>query len=177
MRIMKIKQDRLDQYDYPTGEYLDSVRRRYIGRIGKFMIAFSSLEHSLDIHIAECFMDDAHEYGYLVIEGSSLNNKIDLFRKMLQMRLRYLKPNQLGKLKVILNRLNAAKTFRNYIAHANWLSLEKTGYVRTKVDEKDGEVVLKKVRITPSVIDVWVNRIERLETDLDSFVEKSKQGM
>lgn len=169
---MKVKQDRLEQYDYPDGEYLDKVRRRYVAPIGKFLIGFSSLEHSLDIHIAESFIDDAHEYGYLIIEGSSLCNKIDLFRKLFQMRLRYMKPRHLVKLAAILKRLHAARVFRNYIAHANWVSLEKSGYVRTKIDEKDGEVVLKKVRITPIIIGSWIKRVERLENDLYEFVEK-----
>lgn len=169
---MKVKQDKIEQYDYSDGEYLAKVRRRYFAPIGRFLIAFSSLEHSLDIHIAESFIDDAHEYGYLIMEGRSLCGKIDLFRKLFQMRLRYLKPGRLGKLNIILKRLHSVRVFRNYIAHANWESLEKSGYVRTKIDEKEGEVVLKKVRITPIVIGSWIKRVERLENDLYEFVEK-----
>lgn len=166
---MKIKQESLEQYDYVDGEYIEKVKKRYAHRIGLFMIRFSELEHTLDTALAEHFMDDAHEMGYLVIEGLSVNNKIELFRKLCQQFARLLAPKKLPRLKRLIKRLHDLRVFRNYLAHANWSSLDKTGYVRTRIDEKDGEIVLKKVRMTPDKIETWIRRIDVATEDLDDF--------
>ena len=131
------------------------------------MIRFSSLEHTLDLCIADGFNRGTHQLGYLIIEGMSLNSKIELFRKIFPgnrfvVRLRFT-PETLVK------RLHAVRVFRNYLAHANWNTLQNTGYVRTKVGEKDSEIIFRKVRITPKVIKAWIQRVNELEERLSDF--------
>jgi hypothetical protein len=174
---MKLKQNPLDQYDLVYGDYIDKVARRYEPRIGRLFIQFSELEHTLDIAIVERLFDRSHDLGYLVIEGSSLNNKIELFRKLFHSYTKHLLPVRMKKFQNIVKRLHEARIFRNYVAHANWRTLDKSGYVRTRVSEKEGEIIFKKVRITPSVLEAWHRRIERLHELLDEFVEEAQQAV
>jgi len=168
---MKVKSEPLDQYDTVYSDYIDRVARRYEGRIGRLLIRFSELEHNLDIAIAERLSDRSHDLGYVVLEGYTLNNKIDLFRRIAHSYLRFLSPSRLKALKSIVKKLHEARVFRNYVAHANWRTLERSGYVRTRVSEKDGDIVFKKERITPSVLDAWYRRIDRLDQLLNGFAE------
>ena len=171
---MKVKSESLEQYDLVYGDYIDKVARRYEARIGRLFIRFSELEHTLDIAIAERLSDRSHDLGYMVLDGVSLNNKIELFRKLLHSYTKLLRPSRLKTFQSIVKRLHEARVFRNYVAHANWRSLEKSGYVRTRVTEKDGDIVFKKVRVTPSVLEAWCLRIERLDALLYEFVEESE---
>jgi len=173
---MKVKHTPLDQYDLVYDDYIDKVTPRYAPRIGRFVIRFAELEHTLDISIADFLFDRSHELGYMVIEGNTLNNKIELFRKLFHGHTKYLHPSQLDKFQQLVRRLHEARVFRNYVAHANWRTLERSGYVRTRVSEKEGEVIFKKVRITPAVIDAWIRRVERLDGLLDEFVERASQA-
>jgi len=170
---MKVKSELLEQYDSASGDYIGKVVRRYEARIGRFLIQFSQLEHNLDIAIAERLSDRSHDLGYLVLEGQSLNGKIQLFRRLMHSHTKWLRPSQMTKFESVMKRLDEARIFRNYVVHANWRTLDRSGYVRTRVAEKEGEVVFKKVRVTPSVLDAWYRRIERLDESLQEFVEES----
>jgi hypothetical protein len=171
---MKVRSDRfLEQFDHVFGEYIEKVKIKYASRIGLFFIRFSALEHRLDICLAERISDREHHSGYIVIEGMPLNGRIELFRKLFAGFVKGTHPRYTAKLKVIVKRLHAARIFRNYVAHANWSTLENTGYVRTRIDENDGEVVFKRVRITPKVITAWIQRVVTLECQLDEFVEST----
>jgi hypothetical protein len=168
---MKIKQEQIEQYDYVFSDYIDKVESKYAARIGQFFIAFSSLEHTLDISIAQCISDRSHDLGYLVLEGNNLYSKIELYRKLSQAYVRLVRPNKSNKLATLVRRLHEVRVFRNYLSHANWPTLESSGYVRTKVAEKEGEIILKKVRITPKTIDAWNRKVQRLDEQLDEFAE------
>lgn len=171
---MKVKSESLDQYDLVTDDYIDKVARRYESRIGRLFIRFSELEHNLDIAIVEHVSDRSHDLGYMVLDGLSLYNKIELFRRLLHSYTKHVRPSRLKSFPSIVTKLHEARTFRNYVAHANWRTLETSGYVRTKVTEKEGDIVFKKVRVTPSVLDAWVRRIDRLDALLYEFVEESQ---
>lgn len=169
---MKVRRDRfVEQYDHVLGEYINKVKSKYAPRIGLFLIRFSSLEHTLDILLADRLLDRSHQFGYIVIEGMLLNGKIELFRKLFEAFVRHVNPKYSARLGVLVTRLHAVRVFRNYVAHANWNTLEPTGYVRTKIGESDGEVIFKKVRMTPKVINAWIRRVVELERQLDDFAE------
>lgn len=170
---MKIKQEQIEQYDLVYSDYIDKVKLKYAPKIGKFLIQFNSLEYKLDLSIVENISDRSHELGYLVVEGNNLNNKIELFRKLYHVRIKYIHPKKLKNLTLIVKRLNEARIFRNYISHANWETLERSGYVRTRVVEKNGDIIFKKVRITPKVIDAWIRRVDRLTEQLYNFAEEA----
>lgn len=169
--MMKIKHEKLEQWDLLTDDYIDKAEDRYAPWIGYFFITFSELEHELDTTIADHLMDRSHEMGYMVLAGSNLHSKIELFRKLFHLHAKYLKPKALSRLKRLVKRLHELRVFRNYLAHANWSTLDRAGYVRTKIDEKDGEVVLKKVRITPTKIKTWIARIEKAGVEIDDLAE------
>jgi hypothetical protein len=174
---VKVRSDRfIKQFDHQFGEYIEKVKSRYAPRIGLFFIRFSSLEHAFDIYLAERISDREHHSGYIVIEGMPLNGRIDLFRKLFAGFVRATRPRNAARLKAIVKRLHAARVFRNYVAHANWSTLENSGYVRTRIDEDDGEIVFKRVRITPKVINAWIRRVSTLERDLDEFVEGTQHA-
>lgn len=173
---MKLKPDPLEQYDLVCDDYIDKVASKYAPKIGKIFIQFSDLEHTLDITIIERLFDRSHDLGYLVIEGSSLNNKIELFRKLFSQYIKQIKPNRTKKFLNMVKRLHEARLFRNHIAHANWRTLDNSGYVRTKVSEKAEEIIFKKVRITPSALDAWLRRIERLNELLYEFTTEIEQA-
>jgi len=147
---MKLEQDLLDQYDLVYGDYVDKVARKYEPRIGRLFIRFSELEHTLDIAIVERLFDRSHDIGYMVIEGNSLNNKIELFRKPFHAHTKHLLPARMKKFQNIVKRLHEARVFRNYVAHANWRTLDSSGYVRTRVGEKEGANHAFRARILAS---------------------------
>ncbi|MCX5782117.1 MAG: hypothetical protein NT145_05385 [Elusimicrobia bacterium] len=167
--------EELDQYDYLTDEYFDKVQDRYSISIGKFLINFSLLEHELNLAIAEILHQGSHESGYVVIEKLSTYDKIDLFYKMYA-RLESVSDK---KHKCLLNNitegLKSINTFRNTIIHANWQSLSKEGYVRSKivVDSQEGYVKFKKVIVTPKIIRQKINEIRKLINKIDEYNEKA----
>ncbi|MCR4332026.1 MAG: hypothetical protein NUV34_04900, partial [Sulfuricaulis sp.] len=115
---MKVKHDKLlEQYDFVGGEYIDKVKAKYAPGIGLFLIRFSSLEHTLDLCIADILHSGSHHLGYLVIEGNSLNSKIELLRKLFSKS--YADRKVFRKLSALVKRLHSVRVFRNYLVHAN----------------------------------------------------------
>ncbi len=169
--------DDLEQYDYSGGEYLEHVVKKYSPLIGEFLVNFSILEQELNVAIADFISDRAHEPGYVIIEKLTTNNKIDLFYK-LYVRLELFKDKKhktlLDKVRKQLELLNL---FRNSIVHANWQSLTKNGFVRTKivVDNQDGNVRFKKVEITPKIIRRKIEEIDNLIEQIGEYVETAFQ--
>jgi len=169
---VKVRSERFsEQFDYVFGDYIEKVKAKYAPRIGLFLIRFSSLEHALDIYLADQLSDRSHQFGYIVIEGMPLNGKIELFRKLVRGFVRHTRPTHVARLQILVKRLHDARVFRNYVAHANWNTLENNGYVRTRIDESNGEIIFKRVRITPKVINAWIRRVVALEGKLDEFIE------
>lgn len=169
---MKIKQEQIEQYDLGNNDYINKVKSKYAQKIGQYLIQFSSLEYTLDLSIVEYVSDRAHELGYMILVGNNLNNKIELFRRLYLVRIKYLQPKRFKKLDAIIKQLNYVRIFRNYISHANWETLERTGYVRTRVTENNGDVIFKKVRITPKVINAWIRRVNRLKKHIIDFADE-----
>jgi hypothetical protein len=169
--------DKLDQYDFSDGEYLEKAANKYFPLIGEFLISFSILEQELNIAIADFLHDDCHETGFVIIEKLTTSNKIDLFYKM-HVRLESFNNKKhktiLDKLR---NKLNNLNSFRNNIVHANWQSLSKDGYVRAKivVDTNEGFVKFKKVLMTSKIIHQKIKEINRLSEKINEYKEKAFQ--
>jgi len=161
---MKCDYKELEQYDYYDEDYLEKVIEKYSFLVGLFIIRFSDLEHEIDTFIADRLGDDYHETGYVIIENLSISNKIDLFYKM-YLRIESLKEkNNRKTLENIKKRLTTINTFRNFIAHANWGSLTKDGFVRVKimVDNQEGCVKLKNIQITTKILRDNLKEIDKL---------------
>ncbi|MFH1683979.1 MAG: hypothetical protein ABIA67_03765 [Candidatus Margulisiibacteriota bacterium] len=58
--------------------------------------------------------------------------------------------------------------------HANWQSLTKDGFVRTKivVDKEDGYVKFKKVEITPKILRTKIKEIHGLINQIEEYKDK-----
>lgn len=167
--------DELEQYDYSDGEYLEKVLSKYSPLIGLFLVNFSVLEQDLNIAIADFIHDNSNEAGFVIIEKLSMSNKIELFYKM-YVRLESFKEKKnkemLDKIRIQFETLN---TFRNNIVHANWQSLKKDGFVRTKivVDNQEGYVKFKKIEITPKIIRQKIKDIDKLVEQIEEYKERA----
>lgn len=168
----------MEQYDYTFDDYLYKVIDKYAPLIGQFLVVFSELEHELNITIAEILHHGTHYFGYVVIEKLTTLNKIELFYKFY---LSFIRSADSTKLKIDLesieSELRLLNTFRNRLVHANWISLNKHGSVRTKIsiDNQDGEVVFKRVKLLPKDIRKNIKSVERLTTKLENFREKCQE--
>lgn len=163
---------RLDQYDYFDEEYIESVKEEYACYIGLFLINFSSLEHDLNVRIAEIVNERSHDLGYYVIEKLTLKNKIDLFCKLRHRKYTSTFGDNLkNKLKLIENKLNEINSFRNIIVHANWPSLTKDKYVRSKimVDNEEAEIKFKTVKFTPLLIKQKIKEMHSVQNEIEKF--------
>lgn len=169
--------DELEQYDYSDGEYLEKVVDRYSPLIGLFLVNFSILEQELNLAVADFIRDGSHEMGFVIIEKLTTSNKIELFYKM-YVRLESFKDKKnKDMLNQITKQLESLNIFRNNIVHANWQSLTKDGFVRTKivVDNQEGYVKFKKVEITPKIIRQKIKEIEKLVDQIDKYKETAFQ--
>ena len=164
-----------------TGEYetIENQHSKYAKAIGSFIISFSELEESLDNDLATAINERAHEAGYRIIKYLGFRNKVDLLNDDYFRYIEYLdsasaKLRLSAELRVIYNKLCELSEFRNRVAHANWLSLDSSGFVRTRIIEaKDGSgVQLEKVKMTPSVLIKFRKQNEALSRKIDFFREK-----
>lgn len=174
--LPEIVLETLEQLDYFEDEYIDKVFDKYSKFVGQFLIEFSRLEHSFNLVIAEFFGDDYHDTGYIVIKRLMFSNKIELFYDLyLGMILSLEKMQKKAKiLLTIKKRLENISIFRNRVVHANWSSLNKDGFVRTKIiiDYKlDGMVKFERVKITPKIIKKNIVEINKLIDVMENFGE------
>lgn len=167
--------------DTVLGEFeeIEDQRAKYAASIGNFIISFSELEDSVDNDLATAINDRMHEPGYRIIKYLGFRNKIDLlnddysaFIKILESE--FAKKRLLAELKVIYNKLYELSEFRNKVAHANWLSLDTSGFVKTKIVESKDDIgiQLEKVKMTPSVLVKFRKQNESLANKIYLFREK-----
>jgi hypothetical protein len=158
--------------DFYYEDYIEKVKNKYATLIGKFLIEFSYLEHTLNLSIAWSFADDLHEIGYTIIENLKFSQKIDLFYK-LYVREEVMIRNKKTKpvLNKIIQELEEINSFRNNIVHANWESLKEDCTVRTKIIvDREGEgVKFKRVKMTPELIREKLNEIDDLIEEIDEY--------
>jgi len=164
----------IEQYDYcDEDENLKLFLKKYSEPIGVFLFSFSSLEHELNTSISEFFIDDAVHLGYLVIKNLSFRNKIDLFNDLLTSYLAFSKNKELNikKSKIVYQNLILINSFRNNIVHADWTTLDKNNFVRTKiVVDEDGEMVKgRRVKISVKDINRNIKNIYLIIEQLDKI--------
>lgn len=91
----------LDQWDYPDSEITEQLEDKYAYLIGKFMLHFNTLEHQLDIEIADLINNRSHTEGYIIIKNLRYNQKIELLSDLCKPRIFFNR-----KKKSYTNRLN-----------------------------------------------------------------------
>jgi len=175
MKKIQEKIEHMEQYDYVDDSYVVEVEDKYAPYIGIFLMRFSALEHSLNIRIANRLGDDWHSTGYMIIERLTISNKINLFTKLYSELLSFQGKKGKEKLKLIVKLLEDLNKFRNSIVHSNWATLDKEGYVRTRIeiDNDIGQVNFKKVKITKSIINQKISSVIKTIDSLETFSEKA----
>lgn len=167
--------DVLEQYNfYDDYEYIHKVMEKYAVSVGTFLIHFSLLENQLNENIAEVIHHGTHEPGFVVIKGLSTRNKIDLFYDLYKHPEQFTNKKIKGQLKELAKQLIQSNTFRNSIVHADWQSLSKNKFVRTRivVDGDEGYVKFRKVEMTLRIIRSEINKVKRLTDKLEEYKEK-----
>ena len=164
----------LEQFDYFNAAETREVAKKYARFIGIFLINFSELEHILNLAIAEILGNGrSHDFGYVVIERLSTQNKIELFHKTYSRLAGSLQKSK-NKVDAVAKKLKELNKFRNSLVHANWLSVDTSGFVRTKliVGSDDGYVRFRKTKITPSMIARETKAIRSLILEIPDLYEK-----
>ena len=84
------------------------------------------------------------------------------------------KEKMLNELNNIYKKLCELSEFRNKVAHADWQSLDKSGFVRTKIVEDKNNVgmQLEKVKMTPGILIKFRRQNEALSKKIDIFRDK-----
>jgi len=166
------KTEDLEQYD-SWGECLEKVGNEYVTHIGRFVLDFSELEHTLNNSLAEILHNSSHELGYVIIEKLTIHNKIELFHKLYLRIVSFQNDEGKNALAHVKETFNDLNKFRNMIVHANWVTLDEDAYVRTKIklDSEDGYVKFRMVKITPELIQERCK--EKIIRNASSFFRKS----
>lgn len=172
----QINREQLDQYDFVDEDWIDQASPDYTLAIGNFLIGFSSLEHALNLYLANQINDRAHDPGYQVIELLKTREKIDLLSRMCSLHLTYINAEESKnkkRFRLIIQKLRDLNTFRNKVVHANWMSLRRDGTVRTKVviDSLEGTVQFERSKMTSELIETKTEEIEELIEEMDDFFE------
>jgi hypothetical protein len=170
--------DELDQYySFESDGWEDASSVGYPESIGNFLIQFSSFENKIDQWVADGISDRSHHEGYHVLHLLNISNKIDLLESMTIFLLTNYKPEMRSEFKDIICRMRAINSFRNRIAHANWVSLTKSGNVHTKtfIDKEEGLVRFQKIKITPTIINQNIQEIGILIERLHDFFARLEE--
>lgn len=170
----------LEQFGRPFGELTARQEEKYSLAIGKFFMAFSYLETSLDHMIITAISDRADEQGYRVIKYLKFRDKInyskDEYLRMISFIQNERRRNSfISKLNVITRKLTEVSEFRNKVAHANWESLSESGFVRVRIqDERSGGgIEFLRVKMTPKVMNRFSRLAIKTADDIDEFTDPS----
>jgi hypothetical protein len=170
----------LDQFGRLFGELTARQEESYSRAIGKFLMAFSYLETSLDHMIITAISDRADERGYRVVKYLKFKDKVDYatgeYRRMISFIRNHRRKNRfISRLDTIIRRLEEIREFRNKVAHAHWTSLSESGFVRVKIqDESTGEgIQFVRVKITPQVMNRFSRLAISVANEIDEFADPS----
>ena len=126
-------------------ETITEHHEKYARSIGALMISFSGMEDSVDVELATAISERAYEPGYRIIKYLEFRDKVNLWRDHYSAYIKGVLTDKkqakfLAELKSIYLKLVELSEFRNKIAHANWSSLDKAGFVRYRsIENKELE--------------------------------------
>jgi hypothetical protein len=169
----------IEQFDYISTDNIYKQIRSYAYYIGKYFIKFSELEHEINLGISSIVFDDSDEEGYRLIKYLSTANKIEFLCNSYKSRcFHYQFSDQKDRnaakklIEKIEGELRKEKTFRNIVGHANWISLTRNNYVRIKIIEREDRVVIKSVKVTPTILKDHIKKIDYILNDLFDIQER-----
>lgn len=177
------EKEALEQYasSWFDEEYIKE--KRYAQSIGNFLILFSVLEEALNSYIARLENERSDDPGYRILKYLNFRNKI-FFAKDLSMQIILFSQNgnmkvrNKKKLDIVISKLIEISEFRNKIAHANWSTLGRRGYVRVSIKEnyEEGGIEFENIKITPGVINKFSRQVRAITDQIDSFVDEIWEG-
>lgn len=138
------------------------------------------LENSVNIDLATSINDRTYEPGYRVVKYLNFRTKINILKDDYVYFIKAIlsskktKDNLLEETKIIFSKLQELSEFRNKVAHADWTSLDKKGFVVTKIKEDyngDG-MYLEKIKMTPAVINKFTRQNQAVANRLNIFRDK-----
>ena len=166
----------LEQFDFFPDDHLEVGVSKFACHVGEFMIRFSIIEHDLNIAISEALNSRSHDIGLNVIAPLSLRNKLDLFRRLYLPIVSTNNKKQLPGVtqKVVLatlyQELGDLIGFRNRIAHANWATIDRNGFVRSKITADDnGFVQFVRFKVSIKLLNERIKQISSLDLDMNEF--------
>lgn len=168
------KYEKLDQYDNNPEEEI-SLKRRidYAFYIWEFLINFSSLEHEIDIALADRISHGSHELWYHVTKILEVSDKINLLHDLMFQYLCYCDSKEkIWLLDKLIERLKSVTVLRNKVAHWKWNTLDCNGYLRVdvKVSKEDGWIIFRKFKITLPILRKGIKEIEKLIEEIPNFL-------
>jgi hypothetical protein len=174
----------LEQYDNPYGEAMDKHESDYSVAIGRFLISFSYLENALDSLVSQAIHSGTDEAGYRVIKYLNYRNKVnlalDIYRQVLSfITKKRLKELNTKRLEIVTAKLIELGEFRNKIAHANWMTVDRRGYVRVKMleDHNKGRLMFEKIKMTPNIIYKFTRQCHAVASKIDVFKDEIWQSI
>lgn len=172
-------EEELEQYDYYDDEEIYKKWLLYSKSIGSFLISFSNLEYSLNQMVIKSLGDRADYDGIRIIKYLSFRDKLnfsnDQYTSMIHICInnKKTKASELKKLKMIIDKLDEISIFRNKIAHANWMTLNKKGFVRVDSRENGvGGIIFQLIKITPEVINKFIRQADAMINRIDTFTNE-----
>jgi hypothetical protein len=166
------KTEPLEQFVWDDSGFIEEIQEEYEVLIGRFIIEFSRLEYSLNQLIAQSIHDDADEPGYRFIIYFRMIDKIQYLKSYaLRMIDLFGKDELVQKTKDLFQSLEKANSFRNRIVHANWCTLDKSFYVRSRIMENrtNGALELVKTKVDETTILNKIRELEKLDENLEEL--------
>jgi len=152
---------------------------KYARSLGLLFISFSYVEDAVDSELAKLINESSYEPGFRITKYLSFRDKINLLQDEYSALIRGICdkdkwPKLLDELKTIHSKLAELSEFRNRAAHANWSSLDSSGFVISKVVENREEygMNLEKIKMTPGVLIKFIRQNHSISNKLDPFTEK-----
>lgn len=164
--------NQFDNIEY-TQAGLDKVFGILTTEIGSLLVAFSELEHSLDIAIAETFDNRNHQVGMIVTKKLTYIQKVLLFYDLAMRICSYHQLDLKNQLKALKKELVYMAEIRNVVAHAKWLSITDGAFVRSQVtgSADSGTPFIKYYKINKSILRDASLRMNEANMAVDKFRE------
>lgn len=127
-----VDSDQYDDIDYDE-QSLQKILDSLAEPIGSVLVAFSELDHELDLSISEFINERADQLGITVVKSLEFAQKVELYRDLALSVVIYFDPDMGHRLKSLRKGLMYMAELRNVVAHAKWISVTRDGYVRSQV--------------------------------------------
>ncbi len=172
--VMKIKKSPVGQYILDgLGDTENSyeVIEDLIPWIGQIVVAFNSLEASLDSILCETFSDRSDQKGLLVLHSMMYSTKVDLFKKFSDDFIRTFQWH-IPEYKELISSLKECGVNRNKVIHANWGYTDKDGFTPVKYKVGNDGLEHELCQFSEESLIKIINKIYQTEESLGEFDEE-----